>query len=332
MQSNGYVVGFAAAICVVCSLLLSGVSSALKEKQEQNRVIDRQKNILVALGWKKDEVGKLDAAGVTSKYKSGVQELVIDAASGKIVDGKAISALDAKVQKGESPKAKELALYKRTDGQEAYALPFTGKGLWSTLYGYLALKPNGDEIVGVTYYKHGETPGLGAEIEAEWFLNNFVGKKLYKGKKFVGIKVAKGLAKDQPDYKGNEAHMVDGMSGATLTGNGVMKMMTTGPKPYGPFFSQLKAGGSAKAAPAPAPKPAPAPVEEAPAAAGDAGVAAPAADAGAAPADAKPAEAKPADADKAAAAPADKAAAPAAAPAQPAAPAAAPAAGAGASK
>ncbi|MCP4503343.1 MAG: NADH:ubiquinone reductase (Na(+)-transporting) subunit C [Deltaproteobacteria bacterium] len=244
MQSNGYVVGFAAIICVVCALLLSGVSSALKEKQEENRVIDRQKNILVALGWSKDEVSSLDAPGVTSKYKSGVQELVIDRATGVVVEGKAISAIEAKAQKGEATKAKEQAIYKRIEGDTAYAFPFTGKGLWSTLYGYMALKSDGNEIVGVTYYKHGETPGLGAEIEADWFLNNFKGKKLYKNGKFVGIKVAKGLAKDQADFASNKAHMVDGMSGATLTGNGVGKMMRTGPRPYFSFFKNLKNSGA----------------------------------------------------------------------------------------
>lgn len=274
MQGNGYTIGFAAAITVICSLLLSGVSGALKEKQEENRVVDRQKNILAALGVpspKKDGEGTLSpsdqlaemgAKEVQDLFNQRVDAQVIDK-SGNVVEGKAPTDLPAKVASGEeyNPELGQ-ALYslKSESGNDvlAYAYPVTGKGLWSTLYGYLAVKPDGNEIVGLSFYKHGETPGLGANIEQPWFRDNFVGKELYKGGKLVGVKVVKGKAADQAapaDMKEN--HMVDGMSGATITGNGVTKMMETKPKRYEPFFEKVGSAPAKAADPAPADAPAP---------------------------------------------------------------------------
>lgn len=259
MQGNAYTVGFAAAICVACSLLLSGVSGALKPQQDKNRVLDRQKNILVALGWDKDEVATMTGEQVQSTYKSGVEEMVISRATGKKLD-KPIKDLAPKVARGEEKTATELPLYKRVDDDAklAFAYPVTGKGLWSTLYGYLAVKPSGNEIVGLTFYKHGETPGLGAEIEQPWFRQNFVGKELYDDGKLVGIEVVKGKAADKPSYKSNQEHMVDGISGATLTGNGVMKMTKVEPLKYSAFFKNRKNGPTAKAPTQKAPVQAPA--------------------------------------------------------------------------
>lgn len=258
MQGNAYTIGFAAAICVACSLLLSGVSGALKPRQDKNRVLDRQKNILVALGWDKDNVATMTGEQVQSTYKSGVEEMVISRANGKKIE-KSIKDLPAKVARGEEKTATELPLYKRVDDDSklAFAYPVTGKGLWSTLYGYLAVKPSGNEIVGLTFYKHGETPGLGAEIEQPWFRQNFVGKELYDDGNLVGIEVVKGKAADKPSYKSNKDHMVDGISGATLTGNGVMKMTKIEPLKYAAFFKNRKSGPTAKAAPVEKPKEAP---------------------------------------------------------------------------
>lgn len=247
MRGNGYIIGFATAICVVCSLLLSFVSSALKEKQEQNRVIDRQKNILMAVGFDEAELKETPAEGITKLYTDSIEELVIDKSGGRI-EGKTPNDLPKRVATGEEfNPAEGLALYARRDPNNpttpsAYAYPVVGKGLWSTLYGYLAVKPDGDEVAGLTFYKHGETPGLGAEIEAKWFRENFIGKKLHRDGKLTGVIVMKGLAKDSPRFSREGEQMVDGMSGATLTGNGVTKLMKVIPRRYEAFFK--KAGGA----------------------------------------------------------------------------------------
>lgn len=246
MRGNGYTIAFATLVCVVCSLLLSGVSGALKERQEENRDLDRQKNILVALGYDGDEIKRMPREDVKKTYADNVEELVIDAA-GKKIEGKLPSTLPSRVASGEEAGTDGLALYRRRDPSDpnaslAYAYPVAGKGLWSTLLGYLAVKPDGSEVVGLTFYKHGETPGLGAEIDQPWFRKNFTGKTLYEGGALVGIEVVKGQAADKPTFKDSGAHMVDGISGATLTGNGVMKMMKVVPKRYEPFFKSLNGG------------------------------------------------------------------------------------------
>ncbi len=109
---------------------------------------------------------------------------------------------------------------------EAYILPIDTRGLWGKIYGYLALKNDGETVVGFTVYKHSETPGLGGEIEQRWFRNNFVNKKIVNPKgRFVSVSIAKG--KVGPNIsKEQKYNFVDGISGATLTG----KFLTKGIK------------------------------------------------------------------------------------------------------
>jgi len=234
--SSAYIVGFAALICIVCSLILSVVSGSLAEQQQKNRVVDQQKNILLATGITPKMLGKMSSEDVTKTYGTKIKEMVIGR-DGKIVEGKTIANLDKKVAVGEDINAEFLPIYQEMNdkGEAAsFIYPVTGKGLWSTLYGYLAVRPNGDDVVGIAFYKHGETPGLGAEIEKSWFTENFKGKKLYSDGKFVGVEVVKGKVADKVGI--DIAHAVDGISGATITGNGVGKMMQKKPKLYEPFF------------------------------------------------------------------------------------------------
>ena len=118
-------------------------------------------------------------------------------------------------------------------------MPVSGKGLWSTIYGYLALQTDLSTISGITFYKHGETPGLGGEIEKEWFTNNFKGKKIRDDNGVLtSVKVVKGKV-----IAGNpkEIHEVDGISGATLTGRGVANFLKVELKKYEPFFAKIEA-------------------------------------------------------------------------------------------
>lgn len=240
-QTNAYVIGFAAIVCVVCSLLLATVSGALSSRQEQNRVLDRQKNVLLAAGIDAGTLSKLKGDEVQALYAKRIEELVIDR-QGEVLEGVKQDELSAKEASNEAP-SDRLPLYrvKGEDGSsvEAYIYPATGKGLWSTMYAYVAVKPNGSEIVGIAFYAHGETPGLGAEIEREWFTSNFKGKQLYAGDQLVGVEVVKGKVADRVGVK--TEHAVDGISGATLTQNGVTKMLQVVPRLYEPFFK--KQGG-----------------------------------------------------------------------------------------
>ena len=106
---------------------------------------------------------------------------------------------------------------------ESVVLPISGKGLWSTIYGYLALEGNLDTVRGVTFYKHGETPGLGGECENPMWCAQWKGKSIRDAGKLVGIKVKKG--KVDPSIAEEKAHKVDGLSGATITSDGISRFV-----------------------------------------------------------------------------------------------------------
>ena len=104
----------------------------------------------------------------------------------------------------------------------AYCIPIIGKGLWSTMYGYLALEPNLNTILGITFYKQGETPGLGSEVESKGFQNKIIGKEIWNSDDLVSIKILKlEPDADSPNIK----HEIAGISGATKTGEGVMNLL-----------------------------------------------------------------------------------------------------------
>ena len=120
-------------------------------------------------------------------------------------------------------------------------IPIAGKGLWSTVYGFLALEKDFNTVKGITFYKHGETPGLGGECEKEWFTSNFVGKQLKDagGKPVFGV--AKGKASPPNCQKfGGVQHCVDGMSGATITGDGIQELVRRATDNYSGFFASQK--------------------------------------------------------------------------------------------
>lgn len=234
LESNKYTFTFAFIVCVVCSFLLSFVSEGLREKKELNAELDVKKNILKAVNLREPMSPKATAAEVLDVFNAKIEEVVIDS-TGNVVDGK--SPKQIKEGDGTYP----LYIYEE-DGQKiAYAFPIVGKGLWSTLYGYLALEPDAKTIRGITFYKHGETPGLGAEIEKKWFQDNFEGKSIWDMNKneLWPVAVVKGKVADQK--QGETAnHFVDGISGATLTSKGVTEMMDRELHKYEVYFSKIR--------------------------------------------------------------------------------------------
>ena len=233
-NSNRYTFMFALVVCIVCSLALSMVYAGLKSKRELNVALDIKKNILKAVGLKEPLSAKATPQEILEVYEAAVEEIVIDAA-GNIVEGK--SPLD--IKKGE--KLYPLYVY-REDGQTiAYSFPIIGKGLWSTLYGYFALESDAVTVRGITFYKHGETPGLGAEIEQDWFQNNYKGKKIWdiKNNQLTPTKVVKGKVADKI-ADAEASFYVDGISGATMTSKGVTEMVDKWLNIYEPFFKKIR--------------------------------------------------------------------------------------------
>jgi Na+-transporting NADH:ubiquinone oxidoreductase subunit C len=224
-RGDVFVIVYATVVCLICSLLLSATASALKKPQDYNVEIDRKTNVLKAFGVPiYDESGKRIRAPAVEKYFADhIAELHIDAATGREV----ASAADAK-------EALPLYVWKEDGRVTKYAFPIQGKGLWSTIYGYLALEGDLATIAGATFYRHGETPGLGAEVETDWFQNNFRGKKVFANGQRLRFEIVKGKVADK--YAQGNDHAVDGISGATLTGNGVMRFMNAYLDKYETYF------------------------------------------------------------------------------------------------
>lgn len=233
-ESTKYIFLFAIVICVVCSLALSLVSEGLRPQKERNVAMDIKKNILKAVGLREPLSADSTVDIILSTYDEKITEIVIDT-NGETVEGK--TATDTL----EDESLHAMYIYKEGQQVLAYAFPIIGKGLWSTLYGYFALEADAVTVRGITFYKHGETPGLGAEIEKDWFQENFKGKKIWdiKANELTPTKVIKGKVADK--YSGEDAqYYVDGISGATMTSKGVTEMVDRWLNAYEPFFSKIR--------------------------------------------------------------------------------------------
>jgi len=242
-KSNMYTITFAALICVICSLLISLAATSLKSLQDRNVAIDIQKNILRAVGLPQDPTTQLTSKMVGDLYQSNIKAIVVSP-NGKVIEGKTPQDLISERNKI------DLGLYLRVNPDQpeevlAYAFPIQGMGLWSTLYGYLALKPDLNTVAGITFYKHGETPGLGAEIETDWFTANFVGKKILDTEgNMVSITVIKGSVSTRVRDPEKATHAVDGISGATVTSNGVTNLLKKALNAYEPYFKTIRPKGN----------------------------------------------------------------------------------------
>ena len=225
MRSDAYTIGFTTIITVILGLGLSATADSLRERQTLNEELDIKKNILSVLGfkqgvgWTNDEVQNL--------YDQNINEININK-TGSIINN-AISSDDDIYTIYESRNNKKVT---------GYAIPIAGKGLWGTMYGYFAIEPDAETVKGITFYRHKETPGLGAEVDKEWFKNNFVGKKLIDDQgSLVSIEVVKGYVSDTDPAS---MHKVDGISGATITGKGVTTFLKSDLQKYEPYFAKIR--------------------------------------------------------------------------------------------
>ncbi|MDJ0839751.1 MAG: NADH:ubiquinone reductase (Na(+)-transporting) subunit C [Acidobacteriota bacterium] len=268
MQRKGdaYTFVFASVICVFCAVVLALAATALKPIQEKNVKLDVTVNILGAVGHdpmelkktpdkafelfeKEFEIKILDKDNAEQDRKFMETEL---AKLGYVPDelqdldlGTLVRRFDSKVgllaaragqKRAEYDPGYKLVYVHRgeTGGVDAYVVPIEGYGLWDIIKGYLALETDLNTIKGVTFYEHKETPGLGARVTEAWFQESFKGKKILdENNNLVSITVAKGPTASGP-------HQVDGISGATLTGDGMNVFMKRDLETYEPYFQTLR--------------------------------------------------------------------------------------------
>ncbi|MBX2811805.1 MAG: Na(+)-translocating NADH-quinone reductase subunit C [Myxococcales bacterium] len=264
-----YIVSFCVGVCLVCAVLVSSAAVGLKPLQEKNQQLDRQKKVLAVAGLldesvahTEDEVQQLFAARIrpvivdleAAKPDPSVETATFD--QQKATRDPARSKVAAKNPAGVARIPNRALVYyvsatpmnEKGEGftLDQYIFPVEGKGLWSTLYGFLALAPNGNEIRGLTFYQHGETPGLGGEVDNPSWKAKWPGRLVYGPEGIAAtsfeepqIRVVKGQAGSVEATP----HQVDGLSGATITSKGVSSLLQfwLGDKGFGPFIRKVAA-------------------------------------------------------------------------------------------
>ncbi len=227
MHSNKYTILFTATLTIVLGSFVSVASGSLKSMQDLNIENDSKKNILVSLGYKESDDKKWTSDDIQDIFKKNIKSLAIDA-KGNVID-------DYKQNENLSSDLNLIYIDQKNGIPNGYAIPISGKGLWSTLYGYFAVEPDGITAKGITFYAHKETPGLGGEVDKPWFQNNFIGKKFIdENGELVGIEIVKGKADPKNPYQ------VDGISGATVTSKGLENFLLNDLKKYEPFFRKIR--------------------------------------------------------------------------------------------
>jgi Na+-transporting NADH:ubiquinone oxidoreductase subunit C len=250
-----YIVGFAAAVCVVCALAVSVSAVSLKDLQLANKRLDRQKNVLSVSGLVESTDG-LTAQQVEQYFADSIRARIIDLETGEYDDSIDPATFDQQ-KAAKDPATSEPAppnpskimrlpdhalVYEVMDGDQVsrIILPIQGMGLWSTLYGYIALSGDDSNTVeGITYYDQAETAGLGGEVENPRWKAHWPGRKVFNSSWQPVIKVKKGEAGPPSE----DPYQVDGLSGATLTSNGVTNMLRfwMGEEGFGPYLAHYRA-------------------------------------------------------------------------------------------
>lgn len=251
-ESVGKTISVAGLLCGACSILVAGAVVALRPMQKKNKELDFKKNILQAAGLMEKNV---DVEQAFQKIES----VVVNLNTGEITDMNPNQFVQEKADKNPdylesiAKKNDAAGIKKRSKFQKVYfvkdsgqvsqiILHVYGKGLWSTMKGFLALAPDTKTVKGFNYYSHGETPGLGGEVDNPKWKAQWKGKEVYNDDYEPAIQVVKGSVSAGAQ---NAEYKVDGLSGATLTSNGVegtfeFWMSENG---YGKFLANFRNGG-----------------------------------------------------------------------------------------
>lgn len=240
-------------VCLVCSVVVSAAAVALKPVQTTNRLQDKQRNILQI-------AGLYDESRSIEEQFSQITPRLVDLRTGEFSDAQDPLTFDQQKAAKDPDMSQQLtgeqdiaSIRRRADYSTVYVventdgsiktliLPIHGYGLWSTLYGFMALESDLQTVVGLGFYQHAETPGLGGEVDNPNWKAQWQGKVVYDESGDVDISVIKGSV--DPNSPKAE-HQVDGLAGATLTSRGVESLVRfwLGEDGFGPFLDHLRAG------------------------------------------------------------------------------------------
>ncbi|MDF9434787.1 MULTISPECIES: Na(+)-translocating NADH-quinone reductase subunit C [Chromohalobacter] len=236
----------ALALCIVCSVVVSTAAVVLRPKQQQNQELDRKSNIL--------QVADLYEPGmdIEEAFSEYITPRVIELESGDYTDrfdpesfdqfeaaqdpatSRTLSGEEDRAGIGREEMYSTVYLVGDPEDPEQIILPIRGQGLWGLMRGFFALEGDGNTIIGLSYYSHAETPGLGGEVDNPRWKSKWEGKEVYAdGDMDPEISLVKGGAEGE--------YEVDALSGATLTSRGVTNMLHfwLSESGFGPYLARF---------------------------------------------------------------------------------------------
>lgn len=239
MSENNKVLSFVFVMCVIVAVLLAGLRGLTLEMAQKNEAVFNQRAILKALGKSLQPAEKeMSDEQVQELFAKKMTESKVIDYAGNVVEGREVLKVKLEEEKKKPEGERVLPLFVfDNDGKKYYIMSMYGNGLWDAIWGNMSLEADLVTVAGASFDHKGETPGLGAEIkDNQVWVNQFIGTNVYKDDKYSGITVRKGGAKD-------EKHEVDGLSGATVTADGVDKMIKSYFNNYEPYLNKMKSGG-----------------------------------------------------------------------------------------
>ena len=248
-DSKAFTLLFAAAVCGVCSIFVAGSAVSLRERQEENKLLDRQTKVLTVAGLI-SEGQVVEREVVPQLFEANIVPVVIELQSGEILPDVDVTTFDPVIEARETSSSRlappnqaqvfripnrAMLYHVIEDGEiKSLVLPVEGKGLWSTLYGFLALSADTSTVEGLIFYQHLETPGLGGEVDNPSWRSKWPGQLVYNENWEPVIEVTKNAS---------GVHEIDALSGATITSNGVTYLLHfwLGEHGFGPYLDQYRA-------------------------------------------------------------------------------------------
>ena len=257
VNAPGYTIRFALVVCLVCAAVVATAAVLLEPRQAANARLYMEKNVLIAAGLVQPQES-LTITDVDALFDRYIEARLVHLESGTLVPADAVDAraFDQRSARNDPatsriaptnaagirrlPEHAMLYIIRRNATIEQLVLAVEGLGMWGTMYGFLALDPDGNTVTGLTYYEHRETPGLGGEVGSPIWQRVWEGRQIYDDQWRARITVIKGVAGDPED----DPLRVDGLSGATVTSNAVTNLMQfwLGPHGYGPFLDRFRNG------------------------------------------------------------------------------------------
>ncbi len=247
-------INVALALCLVCAVLVSIATVALRPLQAHNKALDMKRNILDVAGLLENDVD------IDKTFKERIESKLVDLETGDYAEGINVDEYDQR-KAAKDPalsvaippekdiasirvKAKYAKVYFVKDGDQLQSiiLPINGYGLWSTMYGFISLEPDGQTVQSINLYDQAETPGLGGEVVNPHWRALWKGKKVYSDKGDVALALVKGgVDESRPDA----VYKVDGLAGATLTSRGVSNLIQywMGPEGFLTYLNKFRTNG-----------------------------------------------------------------------------------------